>query len=199
MKKPKRGKILKCLICDTEFYAQPNEIKGGRHYCSRLCVGQANGDRLRGSRASYAGEAPEIRICKICGERFTSYISRGNERLCCSKECAYKWHSLKMEGANNPNWRGGISDCPYDQHFDRRKEQIRARDNWKCQLCGAPQEEFQRALPVHHIDYDKNNSDFNNLITLCPYCHTKTNYKRDYWKQYFQNRVINEVKLYVHE
>jgi len=188
MKKPKKGKILKCPVCNKEFYAQPNKVRRGRSYCSRICLGQANGNRLRGSRAPHAGKAPEIRKCRICGKKFNFYASQRNYGLCCSRNCANKWHSLKMKGANNPNWRDGISNYPYDQYFDRRKEQIRARDNWKCQLCGAPQEEFQRALPVHHIDYDKKNSSPDNLITLCPYCHTKTNYKRDYWKQYFQNK-----------
>ena len=47
-------------------------------------------------------------------------------------------------------------------------------------------------LYVHHIDYDKKNLDMNNLISLCNSCHTKTNYNREYWINYFRSR--KEVK-----
>lgn len=35
------------------------------------------------------------------------------------------------------------------------------------------------------IDYDKDNLDPNNLISLCNSCHAKTNKNRDYWINLF--------------
>ena len=43
------------------------------------------------------------------------------------------------------------------------------------------------AINVHHIDYDKNNSNPNNLIVLCKGCHAKTNFNREYWGSYFKH------------
>ena len=46
---------------------------------------------------------------------------------------------------------------------------------------------------VHHIDYNKNNCDPKNLITLCNNCHSKTNTNRKYWVGYFKDLL---EKLY---
>jgi hypothetical protein len=54
------------------------------------------------------------------------------------------------------------------------------RDNYKCQECGVHCHNDKR-INAHHIDYDINNNDLSNLITLCASCHMKTNYKRADW------------------
>ena len=38
----------------------------------------------------------------------------------------------------------------------------------------------------NHIDYDKDNLDPKNLISLCKSCHMKTNHNRAYWINYFK-------------
>ena len=53
------------------------------------------------------------------------------------------------------------------------KELIRKRDNYKCQICGIPQEECFKNLHVHHIDFNKSNCSPDNLITFCNSCHSK--------------------------
>jgi 5-methylcytosine-specific restriction endonuclease McrA len=40
---------------------------------------------------------------------------------------------------------------------------------------------------VHHIDYDKKNSNPKNLITLCVSCNFKVNFERSYWENYFKS------------
>lgn len=59
-------------------------------------------------------------------------------------------------------------------------ERIRSRDFYTCTWCNSID---GRTLHVHHIDYDKNNLDPLNLISLCVTCHMKTNYKRNYWEE----------------
>lgn len=46
------------------------------------------------------------------------------------KECAYEQHAIKMQGMNNPNWKGGIGFCNIcgKKMPDRRRE--------KCLSCG---------------------------------------------------------------
>jgi 5-methylcytosine-specific restriction endonuclease McrA len=55
------------------------------------------------------------------------------------------------------------------------------RHKASCQVCGK-----EPAIYCHHIDYDKQNCNLNNLITLCSKCHSRTNHDREYWIDFFQ-------------
>ncbi len=102
--------------------------------------------------------------------------------------------SLVEMGKNNHQWRGGLSILPYSWSFNKElKEEVRRRDEYKCQLCGAPQEECYRALDVHHVDYDKQNSDPVNLVALCQPCHCRTHTNRPHWTTFFQNAAFSGV------
>ena len=93
-------------------------------------------------------------------------------------------------GKDSPGWQGGKSFEEYGKEFDSAlKEAIRQRDSYKCQVCGCSQLENGRCLDVHHKDYNKKNNKFGNLIALCKSCHMKTNYNRNYWKEYFKNKL----------
>lgn len=94
----------------------------------------------------------------------------------------------KVSGENNPCWNGGNYNYSVDW-IETLREAIRQRDNYYCQLCGKSQEENNRKLDVHHIDYNKFNSDPLNLISLCLFCHRKTNYHRSKWQQIFQRKM----------
>lgn len=61
------------------------------------------------------------------------------------------------------------------------KKQIRERDFFSCQIC-----KKKPSNTVHHIDYEKQNCNFTNLVTLCKSCHGKTNFNRVYWKDFFK-------------
>lgn len=97
----KKGKYIKCLICSKKIWAEPNEIKRGKKYCSKECLGIANGNRMRGKKAPWIGKPAKERICLICGKRFKFYESPTKKNIrnigfCCSRKCADKWHSIKM-------------------------------------------------------------------------------------------------------
>jgi hypothetical protein len=92
----------------------------------------------------------------------------------------------KISGVNSPLWRGG--KLPYTTDWTSTlRRSIRERDNYVCQLCGKLQGDW--AFDVHHIDYNKENCNPNNLTTLCRSCHLKTNSNRDFWKEYFYGRT----------
>lgn len=97
--------------------------------------------------------------------------------------------SKALRGEKNHQWKGGISFEPYPTDWiDSLKDSIRKRDNYTCQMCGVHQDELNgwyKKLDIHHIDYDKNNLDPINLISLCRNCHSKTNTNRNYWTNYF--------------
>ncbi len=90
----------------------------------------------------------------------------------------------KYIGAQNNNWRGGLSRLPYGFGFTKHlKKKIMLRDEKTCQLCF---DKHPLRFAVHHIDYNKNNHNLENLITLCASCHTKTNFHRKYYRQIFK-------------
>ena len=97
------------------------------------------------------------------------------------------------------NWMGGISNLPYSFSFNKElKMEIRKRDNYICQICGMTEEEhlivYGDALYIHHKNYDKQNSNENNLISLCSQCHTRTNYNRTYWIEFFYRKLVAGTK-----
>ena len=104
-------------------------------------------------------------------------------------------------GENHWNWKNGGKSL-YTSYFKRIRKKIVERDNYKCQICDLSQENhkeaFNKGLEVHHIDFDKSNDNFNNLITLCKVCHLKLNLDIDYWYAYckyiVKNKILNNIK-----
>jgi len=130
---------------------------------------------------NYKGGKPK---CIDCGKKLTNYtIKNGKPNLRCV-DCYWKF----AIGKNSPTWRGGISKIPYPFSFTKKlKEKVKKRDNYKCILCVILNEKIKhKNLSVHHIDYDKQNINPINLLTLCRKHNTLVNFNRKYWKQYFK-------------
>lgn len=101
----------------------------------------------------------------------------------------------RMKGSTHPVWRGGISKEPYPFEWTNTlKESIKQRDNYTCMSCNKTKNEIKGHLAIHHIDYNKENLNPANLITLCSSCHSKSNYNRDYWTAYFR-ALISEMPM----
>jgi len=87
-------------------------------------------------------------------------------------------------GDKHWSWRGGVSFEPYPPEFNEHlKRLIRERDRNTCQKC------WELGNSVHHIDYNKENNNPSNLVTLCETCHSKTNFNRKKWTPFFQGMV----------
>ena len=125
-------------------------------------------------------------ICKVCGkikEFYPCDIKEGGGKVC-SFKCNGVWTSKNLSGENSSRWQGGKSFEPYSLDWkESLREEVRKRDNYKCQLCSCPQEECNEKLHTHHINYNKRDCSINNLISLCRKCHTKTNINRKYWQE----------------
>ena len=134
------------------------------------------------SLAHCANLSAALKGNKHCLGRKYTPETRAKISVACKGKCA---------GPRHPMWLGGISRLPYAWDFnDELKEEVRRRDGYKCQLCGAPQVECRTKLPVHHIDYDKKNSDPVNLTALCNACNAKVNTNRQHWAVFFRAMAI---------
>jgi hypothetical protein len=96
----------------------------------------------------------------------------------------------KYKGELSHCWIDGRSFVPYSKSFSKEiKRQIRLRDNYTCQRCGIKEGEYKQALDSHHIDYNKLNCRYDNLISLCNSCNGIVNGNRPYWEWYFKERL----------
>jgi len=199
-----KAELKECIIC--------GKLTKNKKYCSKKCTGvgrigdtniMSNGGFLQFHKKdcscsfckSMRGEQKGInspsykvgkinKICVNCGKEFKVYPSLN--RIYCSVPCAREHY----RGEIFWNWKGGISKLPYPFDFNESlKEKIRNRDNRTCQICGKIEEENSRKLDVHHIDFNKENLELDNLISLCLSCHMRTNYNREYWIEYFKEKV----------
>lgn len=120
----------------------------------------------------------KLKISKaLIGNKYTLGLKLSKEH----KKKISKALKNKYIGKNSSSWKGGLSFEPYGKDWTKQlKRQIRKRDNYICQLCGK-----EKVNIVHHIDYNKKNCKFDNLINLCKSCHSKINFNRNYWMNYF--------------
>lgn len=95
------------------------------------------------------------------------------------------WNT-KME--NNPNWMGGISFLPYTPFRHLKIDIIRRDKKESCLICN--NYSSKGYVNIHHIDYDKTNNSLDNLCLLCPKCHCKTNFNREFWSNYIKKEVM---------
>lgn len=187
----------KCLFCKTLFKSENiNESRTvfqERKYCSQNCAYRAQ-----------KGKAPKNlkMIHKLPRtKKWRENISKATFRQIKEKGAPHLNHkhseatkekmSLDKMREKNPNWDNGISFDPYPVAFNvRLKKKIRERDNFTCQECNYNEQQLGYKLSVHHIDYDKQNISLDNLISLCRSCHSQTNFQREDWKNYFNNRIL---------
>ena len=142
----------------------------------------------RSATAKIVMNRPEVKIKESKARTGLKFSAEWCANLSASLKIAQNRPEVKAKrsGPNHHNWNGGSSRLPYAWDFtDELKEEVRERDGYKCQLCGTPQEKCKTTLNVHHIDYDKQNSDPMNLVTLCCGCNSKVNKNRGYWMYYF--------------
>jgi len=98
----------------------------------------------------------------------------------------------KLSGEKNNFYRHGRGYVSYPKEFTPRlREEVRERDEYTCQMPGCLIHQEGRNFPVHHIDYDRNNNDKTNLITLCVKCHVETTLgDREYYTLLFKELQV---------
>ena len=104
-------------------------------------------------------------------------------------------YAIKISGAGNYGWKGGISFEPYCEIWKDReyKQDIRDRDGNSC-LNPYCDSKNPNDLTIHHIDYNKKNCGPENLITVCRGCNTRANTHRKWHKAWYQALMYRRYK-----
>ena len=106
---------------------------------------------------------------------------------------ANKKGSATKQGIDVKDWKKFIGKEPYDQNWTPQfRRAIRKRDNQICMLCGRHKEKLKYPLAIHHINYDKKMSIYQNCISLCGSCHANTQINRNYWIKFFQSLLFEK-------
>lgn len=153
-----------CHYCgDSKKKPRSHVIGNNRNFCSNDC------------RKKYQKEDKQVNVeCAECGETFTKIKSRYTpyELHFCSDNCQYEHYTKNDKLDYNRYGRVWIST----------REDVRDRDDHKCQICGKDSEDIGRRPSAHHItplSWFYNNEDYSiedahymkNLILLCPTHH----------------------------
>jgi len=151
----------------------------------------------------------ELRFCKNCDTSFEVSI-HSTQKYCtvkCGRKCQKRNKHCeetkqKIRSSLIAYWKTiGISGG-YSREFNAElRIFVRERDGNTCQLCGKTKKEEGRNLCVHHIDYNKQNSNSRNLVALCTRCHVKVNYNRAswgfifLWDKLWEDQIIDEEAI----
>ena len=166
-----------CKDCEKEISNFSGIYGQGR--CGSCC-------RKDSKCPNYNPERHKKHYCIDCKKKICYDAWKYRNKKC--RSCAQKERFKNPK--NHYNYIDGKGYEPYTSKFTQKlKEIIRKRDNYTCQNCGMTEEEhiiiYGTVLEIHHIDYNKENCDKNNLITLCKQCNIRANFNRDYWYAYF--------------
>lgn len=182
-----------CLACWNQYVDGKICLHGGWHWS------EESKQKMRGSKNP--AKRPEVgkKISNALKNLYENdYVNpmQDNHHTDEAKQKMREKCLGKYTGEDNSNWRGGIGNAPCAFEFNEKfKTSIREKDNNTCQLCGKTKEEEGQNLAVHHIYYDKENSNVipERFMTLCNSCNLKVNFKREYWTEFFQLK-LEELK-----
>lgn len=111
--------------------------------------------------------------CPVCGNKFTTKKGHKKEKVTCSYACA---NTFFRSGPDHGNWNEDFYRTTCFHYHDK-----------KCVICGE-----DKIVEVHHLDENKLNNDYFNLIPLCPTHH-------QYWHSNYKSEIEEEVIKYAEE
>lgn len=210
----KIGLIRKCLVCESDFYATPSDIKIGKaKYCSRSCY-----NKSKIGKTNTKLQLGEYKNCKNCGNKFYAtrvQLKRGGGKFCSLKcygkdkmgqpilQINYKnmvaWNKgLKFpqySGINSPNWKGGKTPINTkirnSSEFLKWSKIIKSRDNYECQICGQKGGKLRSNHIKTFIDYPNLRLEPTNGITICQNCDYRWVFRKEkQWESYFNFNLL---------
>lgn len=182
-----KGKItVFCLQCgkSKEIYASE---KRKRSFCNNQCHGKWKKENWQGKdNHNYVERI--IAFCSHCGKEKEIIPSCKAKYNFCNRKCFGKWISENLIGENGINWQGGKSFEQYCAVWTDKEyqEYVLNRDNNKCQNPDCWENCNHLSMNRHHINYNKEDCHYKNIITVCRSCNSRANGNREYWTKLYQ-------------
>ena len=201
-----KEKIIELRLQGKSYKEIERELNCARSTIAFYCQKQGLNAPVRNSNPKGAKAIKadkKIKYCENCGIEIRN---KGNKKVCSLKCSATLTGRIKHEKYIE-NWKkglvsGGNGDKSGLGSVSRHvRRYLFEKYNNKCAKCGWSElNEFTQTTPleVEHIDGDSLNHKEENLILLCPNCHSLTaghstskgNGRRYYREQYHKNKNI---------
>ena len=180
-----------CEYCSIEIERTPYQINRAKHStCSKEC------------QAALQTKLSKITIhCKQCKSKIEK--RKGDVHKFCSQSCAATFNNInKLKKFSNCLWCNSVialgnkycnnDECFHSHRHDKRlteynqgnhtglgknffKKMVTDRDGYTCNCCGLYEWMGKSiVLELEHIDGNSENNKEDNLILLCPNCHSQT-------------------------
>lgn len=168
-----------CKVCGKQIEPRPDDYPSTyalRETCGTECSPRSrwvNKDEWR---------IGATKMCSVCGEDFAPRMNEAQstfkKRQTCGVDCGQKWAAYLNWRRNHKGMEYSGRAAAYPSEWATVRLLILRRDRYRCQMC----RDTERKKHVHHIDYDKQNCEHTNLITLCDRCHGRTSRaNREIW------------------
>ena len=107
--------------------------------------------------------------CLVCGKEILMRDEKDayKRKHFCSRKCKDAGQRIGGVKEIQPPHYGNVSS-DYRAIAYRSYEKV-------CKICGY--KEYPEILQVHHIDENRNNNKVENLMVVCPNCHSKIHHK----------------------
>ncbi len=141
-----------CKACKKKFETKPSHIGyGWAKFCSKSCARQS----------SKKGREVVCAVCTAAMYRSLRDINRSKSgKYFCNKSCQTLWRNQLYSGESHSNFKHGPASY--------REKMKRSNIEKICSLCRT---QDIRVLAVHHLDENRKNNSFENLVYLCHNCH----------------------------
>lgn len=154
-----------CQFCQQTFNVLLKEHnRGGGLYCSKKCVSES----LKKTRINNEK-------CNLCNAEF--YITNSRKKasksqfVFCSRKCKNKAQAIGNGFDSMLPSHYGLSDSGKSETYRRIAFENHPNHCHDCQW-----NVHLAVLDVHHIDLNRKNNSPENLMILCPTCHTVRHY-----------------------
>jgi 5-methylcytosine-specific restriction endonuclease McrA len=109
-------------------------------------------------------EGKHLKLCKNCNREQSKNIWSSIFR-------SKNWYDSVIDYAESRNSQFTVQKNGYINLWRQLSEAIREKNGFKCSNCKIDLNQDKKYLDVHHIDRNKQNNLYENLLPLCVLCH----------------------------
>lgn len=194
----KTGQFKPCVVCGKKVYrAAWQDRARPTVFCSRQCyeawwkVALPGREATSGKQHRNWNGGNITKICVTCNLPF-EVVKSQDWRKFCSRKC----YAVTRTGANNNQWKGGISSerdvAKASREYAEWRLMVYRRDHFMCVLCLKHCDKPH----AHHLkrfsDFPELRYDVNNGATLCEPCHKQTCKLEELFENLIRSRILRD-------